>query len=244
MSNKIRSSLYANPTYDWMVKDLGLSPAVSPAGELSATEMKLWRMSSTTENGIPEPIRTFQLFSTPSNEIVTCISVNEENDLVVLGCKSGSIYYIQENLLVRRHCSPVRFSTSLDGPVTGLHLLLGDDKSSFFLYALTASSTSCFLFPRRVQASATCHILDRSNGCRRRFSCVTDQNECIVARDNGLFRFRGLESIGCYAFDGVKQTIGSYKDCMLVCCEREGVQLVTIYNLKAHFIEYQGQMRR
>ena len=71
MSNKIRSSLYANPTYDWMVKDLGLSPAVSPAGELSATEMKLWRMSSTTENGIPEPIRTFQLFSTPSNEIVT-----------------------------------------------------------------------------------------------------------------------------------------------------------------------------
>lgn len=72
-----------------MVKDLGLSPAVSPAGELSATEMKLWRMSSTTENGIPEPIRTFQLFSTPSNEIVTCISVNEENDLVVLGCKSG-----------------------------------------------------------------------------------------------------------------------------------------------------------
>ena len=41
MSNKIRSSLYANPTYDWMVKDLGLSPAVSPAGELSATEMEL-----------------------------------------------------------------------------------------------------------------------------------------------------------------------------------------------------------
>lgn len=244
MCNKIRSSLYANPTYDWMVKDLGLSSSVSPAGELSSTEMKLWRMSSTSEKGIPEHIRTFQLFSSPSREIVTCISVNEESDLLVLGCKSGSIYYIQENILIHRHCSPVRFSTSLDGPVTGLHLLLSDDKSSFFLYALNASSTSCFLFPHRAHAAATCHTLDRSNGCRRHCSCLTDQNECIVARDNGLFRFRGLESIGCYAFDGVKQTIGSYKDCMLVCSEREGVQLVTIYNLKAHFIEYQGQMRR
>ena len=66
----------------------------------------------------------------------------------------------------------------------------------------------------------------------------------MVARDGGLFRFRGMERVGCYAIPGPKQCIGCFKDCMLVCSVHDNSQLITIYNLQAHFIEYQAILQR
>lgn len=121
----VRASLYANPTYDWMVKDLGLSPVVSPLDSSSPIEMKLWRMK-TKETEAPECIRTFSL-----PETVTCVCANEDNEILVLGCKSGTIYYIQGDLSRSRRCNPIRFSHSFDSPITGVHIIYSEVK---FIY--------------------------------------------------------------------------------------------------------------
>ena len=97
--------MYANPTYDWMAKDLGLSPVVPPLDSSAPTEMKLWRMK-TVDTETPECIRTF-----PLPEVVTCVCANEDNEILV----SRS-----------RRCNPIRFSHSFDSPITGLHMFYSE----------------------------------------------------------------------------------------------------------------------
>lgn len=84
-----------------------------------------------------------------------------------------------------------------------------------------------------------------SHGCKAGCACLTDTGELIVGRSDGLFRFRGLDSVGCYALEGEKQNVASFKDCLLVGTRTEsGTQRVTIYNPQAHFIEFQGLLER
>ena len=76
-------------------------------------------------------------------------------------------------------------------------------------------------------------------------ACLTDTGELIVGRREGLFRFRGLDSVGCYALEGEKQCVASFKDCLLVGSRTDaGAQRVAIYNPQAHFIEFQGRLER
>lgn len=88
-------------------------------------------------------------------------------------------------------------------------------------------------------------MLDGEHGCQKGCSCVTEKGEFIVGRDTGLFRYRNGEECGCYAIEGPKQAIGSFKDCLLVgSAGNNGRDMITIYNIEAHFIEYQGLIGR
>ena len=113
-----------------------------------------------------------------------------------------------------------------------------------YVYALTEKTTGCYRIAQTNRKNIQYEELDPMNGCQRCCSCITDSGECIVGRDGGLFRFRGMEGVGCYAIPGHKQCIRNYKDCLLVCSFHDNTQLITIYNLQAHFIEFQTTLQR
>lgn len=87
--------MYSNPKYEPMMKELGLSPSISPSKTPLGNEVKVWRMNSLNEDKIPICALSFQLFPSSSMEIVTSMAVNEENEIIALGCQSGYIYYMK-----------------------------------------------------------------------------------------------------------------------------------------------------
>lgn len=94
IANQYRQSLYANPKYDWMMKDLGLLPTVTLSESPVVNEMKVWRIGSVDENDNPVCAHSFQFF-TSSSEVVSSLAVNEENEIIALGCDSGNIYLMR-----------------------------------------------------------------------------------------------------------------------------------------------------
>lgn len=94
IANQYRQSLYANPKYDWMMKDLGLLPTVTLSESPVVNEMKVWRIGSADENGNPVCAHSFQFF-TSSSEVLSSLAVNEENEIIALGCESGNIYLMK-----------------------------------------------------------------------------------------------------------------------------------------------------
>ena len=66
----------------------------------------------------------------------------------------------------------------------------------------------------------------------------------MVGNDEGVIRFNGVDNIGNYAFAGRKQAVRSFKDCLLVCTNNDEDQVITIYNVQGHFIEYRGFLTR
>lgn len=115
---------------------------------------------------------------------------------------------------------------------------------SLLLYATSSSETGVFSLQPSAKRGSRYTSLD-SSGCRRGCACLTDTGELIVGRREGLFRFRGLDSVGCYALEGEKQCVASFKDCLLVGSRTDaGAQRVAIYNPQAHFIEFQGRLER
>ena len=75
-------------------------------------------------------------------------------------------------------------------------------------------------------------------------STTSERGELLVGNDEGVVRFSGVDNIGNYAFAGRKQAVRSFKDCLLVCTEKDGEQVITIYNVQGHFIEYHGFLAR
>lgn len=115
---------------------------------------------------------------------------------------------------------------------------------SLLLYATSSSETGVFSLQPSAKRGSQYTSLD-SSGCRRGCACLTDTGELIVGRREGLFRFRGLDSVGCYALEGEKQCVACFKDCLLVGSRTDaGAQRVAIYNPQAHFIEFQGRLER
>lgn len=78
-----------------MMKNLGLAETVTPCDSTVENEVKIWRMGSLDEDKNPTCCRTFQFFPSSSTEVITCLAVNEENEVIAIGCQSGSIYLIK-----------------------------------------------------------------------------------------------------------------------------------------------------
>lgn len=160
----------------------------------------------------------------------------------------------QGDLIRSKWVQPSAFEFHFDSAVTSLHFARSDASSSsqksdsspllLLLYATSASETGVFSLQPSAKRGSRYTSLD-SNGCRRGCACLTDTGELIVGRRDGLFRFRGLDSVGCYALEGEKQCVASFKDCLLVGSRTDsGAQRVTIYNPQAHFVEFQGRLER
>ena len=98
MANQYRKSLASNLKYEWILKDLCLSETVSTPEGAPRNEVKLWKMSTHDESENPVCLRTFQLFQANSNEVITALAVDEENDMLCVGCQSGLLFYIQVSL--------------------------------------------------------------------------------------------------------------------------------------------------
>ena len=95
VANQYRKSLYSNTKYEYLMKDLGVMPSISPCDGSFSNEVKIWRISDMDEDRNPICVRSFQLFSDASPEIITALAVSEENELIALGCKSGSVYCLK-----------------------------------------------------------------------------------------------------------------------------------------------------
>ena len=103
-----------------------------------------------------------------------------------------------------------------DSAVTSLHFSRSDASpnassasqkgDSLLLYATSASETGVFSLQPSAKRGSRYTSLD-SSGCRRGCACLTDTGELVVGRREGLFRFRGLDSVGCYALEGEKQCV-------------------------------------
>lgn len=115
----IRGSLYANPTYEHMVKSMGLDPVVSPLNSSISTELKLWKV----EGGKMDCVKTLPLFPSSSPDYITSLCVNEESDLLVLGTESGNVYAVHGNLTRMKQPKIISLTSSLQLPVTNLHII-------------------------------------------------------------------------------------------------------------------------
>lgn len=160
----------------------------------------------------------------------------------------------QGDLVRSKWVQPSAFEFHFDSAVTSLHFSRSDASpnassasqkgDSLLLYATSASETGVFSLQPSAKRGSRYTSLD-SSGCRRGCACLTDTGELVVGRREGLFRFRGLDSVGCYALEGEKQCVASFKDCLLVGSRTDsGAQRVAIYNPQAHFIEFQGRLER
>ena len=116
--------------------------------------------------------------------------------------------------------------------------------STLLLYCTSSTRTGVFSIVLSTRRNITFTSLSDSNGCERGCSCITDQHEFIVGRSTGLYRFQNGEECGCYSIPGAKQFVQSFKDCIFVSDSHEDKQRITIYNMQAHFIEYQGYVLR
>ena len=95
VANHYRASLAANSHYDWILKDLCLANTVSsPEGSIR-NEVKLWKMNTLDESDNPVCLRTFSFFPSSSTEIITSLAVDEDNDMLCVGCRSGLLFYLQ-----------------------------------------------------------------------------------------------------------------------------------------------------
>lgn len=243
VANEYRKSLLLNAKYEKMVRDLGLLPEVTSASQV-ANELKVWRMGVLDESGNPVCARTLQLTPSTSVEVITAIAISDDNDLMCIGCQSGMVYYVYGDLIRSKWLQPSAFEYHFNSAITNLHFARGDSADQLLLYALSEHETGVFTLQNSSKRGGQYSLLE-SNGCIRGCSCVTDTSELIVGRTDGLFRFRGFDSVGCYAFEGPKQFVCSFKDCLLVATLSDaGEQRITIYNLQAHFIEFQGLLTR
>lgn len=95
IADSFRKSLFSNPKYSDMMKNLGLEETVTPCDGTVENEVKIWRMGSLDADKNPTCCRTFQFFPSSSTEVMTCLAVNEENEVLAIGCQSGSIYLIK-----------------------------------------------------------------------------------------------------------------------------------------------------
>ena len=92
---QFRKSLYANPRYESMMKNLGLLPEIATFESELAHEVKLWKLTSLDDEGKPKCVRTFNVFNSFTSDVISTILVNEDHELLVIGCQSGSVYYIK-----------------------------------------------------------------------------------------------------------------------------------------------------
>ena len=118
----IRASLYANPTYEKMVKSMGLDPVIAPLNSSISTELKLW----TVTNGKLNCIKTLHLFPSTDPEYISSMCVDEENELLVLGTVSGQVFVIRGDLSRMKNCKAVSLTSSPHSPITNLHILPSD----------------------------------------------------------------------------------------------------------------------
>ena len=118
----IRTSLYANPVYESMIKSMGLDPVVAPLNSSISTELKLWKVA----NGNINCVKTLRLFPSTDSEYISSMCVDEENDLLILGTVSGKVLVIRGDLNRMKTCKVVSLTSSPHAPITNIHVLPSD----------------------------------------------------------------------------------------------------------------------
>ena len=118
----IRTSLYANPTYEKMIKSMGLDPVVVPLNSSISTELKLW----TVAKGKLNCVKTLQLFPSTDPEYISSMCVDEESELIIIGTVSGKVFAIRGDLGRMKNCKAISLTSSPYSAITNLHILPSD----------------------------------------------------------------------------------------------------------------------
>lgn len=83
-----------------MLEDLHIPPTFTNALTTKEATLKLWLLDKIDENGQPLCLRSIPLFEKMEEETITCLSVDELNNLIVFGCSSGHIYTLQVMMML------------------------------------------------------------------------------------------------------------------------------------------------
>lgn len=116
-----------------MLEDLHIPPTFTNALTTKEATLKLWLLDKIDENGQPLCLRSIPLFEKMEEETITCLSVDELNNLIVFGCSSGHIYTLQVmmmlysnhqgNLLRAKKIVPSLLSNQPSSPIRALHMI-------------------------------------------------------------------------------------------------------------------------
>lgn len=95
--NDYRAYLSNNDHYSFILEDLFIGETVKtePADVVHSYVLKVWNLSKMEINGVPQCVRTIQLFERMEEQDITVFSVGEEEQLLLFGCSNGRIFYVQ-----------------------------------------------------------------------------------------------------------------------------------------------------
>eukprot|EP00945_MAST-04E_sp_MAST-4E-sp1_P004799 g4799.t1 len=130
------------------------------------------------------------------------------------------------------------------GALTGLYLH-GEPGAATWqrevvLFAVTATSIKSYqnirdrkAKPNRLSMS---NLLEASVGGEAGCSCVNASGILIVCRDDGIFMYNAEDSRGCYALNGPKAGIYSYKHYACLVSIERGLHRLSVYDTNSKFV--------
>lgn len=102
VANQYRALLKKNDRYAWILDDLLLTDEVTTIASLTPLrmELKIWNLSNLDENGVPQCLRTIELFQKMEEEVITSFFVSEEEEMILLGSENGHVFYLQVFIII------------------------------------------------------------------------------------------------------------------------------------------------
>lgn len=58
-------------------------------------ELKVWNLANTNENGVPQCLRTIEIFQKLEEEVITSFYVSEDEEMILFGSEKGHVFYLQ-----------------------------------------------------------------------------------------------------------------------------------------------------
>lgn len=193
LAKRFRSNLQSNETYNWMLSDLHINPAMQDFFSMGNATLKLWLLDSFDENGMPLCLRSMKLFEKIEEETLTTLAVNESSHLLFFGCTSGRIYSLSGDLLRTKKIAPIALPPTFSEPITCLAISAplsvpfprgshSQDANHLTVFAATQSRLGSFAVPLEPRKPAVFQALDDAAGCAPNCGCVTKSGNFVEPR--------------------------------------------------------------
>mmetsp|Transcript_3507 Transcript_3507/g.9503 ORF Transcript_3507/g.9503 Transcript_3507/m.9503 type:complete len:1008 (+) Transcript_3507:108-3131(+) len=205
--------------------------------DMDNTSIKFFNMDRIDVDG-PHLLRMLRITKTQVVPI-TCLAVKEDLTEVVVGMCNGAVVSIQGDLL--RDRTPRQKLLHQPGGsemVTGLSYT---SQEAATLYCVT--NTKCLAFSQNDQR----RFIDEHKGADVNCVAYSDEQELILADDQGVFVYE-LDGRGsCFGFEGNKKMLLWFRSYLCVISAQDGpnpLDSLQIYDLSNKFVAFNGSFER
>lgn len=113
------------------------------------------------------------------------------------------------------------------------------------VYHSTQMEVGAYLFPRNSRTDVDFVVISGDQGCAMNCCCIRSQGVLLVGNTSGVHVMNTNGITHTYPFWGKKKYVMMKKDSALIgSFDDNGQQVVSIYDLKNQFIEYNGTLFR